>query len=69
MVTCLGSPSCTLKPELPDDMGMRRCGGAHPADIRAFVELVVCLAVPFMTSSVRMSFAAVYVGLLTQRYV
>ena len=37
MVTCLGSPSCTLKPELPDDMGMRRCGGAHPA----FVELVL----------------------------
>ena len=132
MVTCLGSPSCTLKPELPDDMGMRRCGGAHPADtprqknkhgftpgentqarsrgswkdtiqdatekikfdasyappqcqslrgsfpspdiggalwrracflsssVRAFVELVVCLAFPFMTSSVRLSFAAAH---------
>ena len=57
--TCLGSPSCTLKPELPDDMGMRRCGGAHPAD-RAFIELVVCLAFPFMTSSVRLSFAAAH---------
>ena len=28
------------------------------SSVRAFVELVVCLAFPFMTSSVRLSFAA-----------
>ena len=30
------------------------------SSVRAFVELVVCLAFPFMTSSVRLSFAAAH---------